>query len=274
MDLFNRNPVESEKAFLNNRMRAIFGSNEMLIHGVVKILLALLFIFGSFSKHISIMGFVFFAFSAVSTFLMFSKMQKERKYSPLGARVFSVFTLIEGIAVKIYLLAYCAFIISAMFGRSLFGKYTEEAAIIPYKMGFWCIPVVIAVVIIFANVSQFFKYQKRFADNIFDCVDMQLVFYSTEKKYSFQCYLYAFIIFLYNLFKLLCSSSSWYEMNVFPAKFAEYLDSGIIIKEYKFLTFIALILLSVHFVMAGRLSAKYINVLRKLRKKVKERHAS
>ncbi|MBO7254276.1 MAG: hypothetical protein J6V36_03130, partial [Clostridia bacterium] len=86
MDLFNRNPVESEKAFLNNRMRAIFGSNEMLIHGVVKILLALLFIFGSFSKHISIMGFVFFAFSALSTFLMFSKMQKERKYSPLGAR--------------------------------------------------------------------------------------------------------------------------------------------------------------------------------------------
>ncbi len=272
MDVFNRNPVESEKAFLNNRMRAIFGSREMFAHGIVKIILALLFIVGGFSTHVSIMGAVFFSASALSTFLMFSKMQKERNYSPIGAKVFSIFTLIEGIVVKLYLLGYSAFLISAMFGMSLFGKSSEKAAIIPYKMGFWCIPVVIVIFIIFANVSQFFKYQKRFADNIFDCVDAQLVFYSTERKYTFKCYLYAFLAFLYNVFKLLCPS--WYKMNVLPAKFAEYLDSGIIIEKYKILTFVALLLISVHFMMAGRLSAKYINVLRKLKKKVNERHAS
>ncbi len=63
-------------------------------------------------------------------------------------------------------------------------------------------------------------------------------------------------------------------MNVLPAKFAEYLDSGIIIEKYSVPSFVALLLISVHFMMAGRLAAKYINVLRKLKKKVNERHAS
>jgi hypothetical protein len=244
----------------------------MLVHGIIKILLSLLFVVGGFSLHIRILGSVFLLASAVSTFLMFDKMQGERKYSPLGAKIYSILTLVEGILLKVYIIGYCVFIMSAMFGRSLFGKYSENASVLPYKMGFWCIPVVILVLIIFANVSKFFKYQKRFADNIFDCVDMQLVFYSTEKKYSMKCFGYAFGIFLYNVFKLLCPS--WYEMNVLPAKFAEYLDSGVIIVKYNVFTFVALILLSVHFIMAGRLSAKYINVLRKLKKKINERHAS
>lgn len=272
MDLFNNNPVESEKLFLKNRMRAIFGSQEMLAHGIIKGLIAVLFIFGGFSANISILGAVFFLFSAGSTFLMFSKMQGERKYSPIGAKFFSIFTLIEGIILKVYILVYCLFIASAMFGRSLLGKISEQQAIIPYKMGFWCIPVVIISLIIFANVSSFFKYQKRFADNIYDCVDMELVFYSTEKKYSAKCYTYALLVLIYNVFKLLCPY--WYKLNIVPAKFAEYLDSGIIVENYTVFTFLTLLLLMAHFVLAGRLSAKYISVLRKLKKKVNERQTS
>lgn len=272
MDLFNANASESEKAFLKNRIRAIFGSNEMLVHGIVKISLALFFIIGGFSLHIRIMGAVFMTISALSTFLMFSKMQGERKYSPVGAKVYSVFTLIEGILIKLYILAFCAFTAVAMFGRSLFGKYMEEEAIVSYKMGFWCIPVVIFAFVVFANVSQYFKYQRRFAENIYDCVDAELVFYSTERKYTFRSFLYAGIFLVYNVFKMLCPD--WYKLNMLPAKLAEYLDSGVIIEKYNALTFIALLLVSVHLVLSGRLGAKYIQVVKGLKKKVDERHVS
>ncbi len=272
MDLFNNNSIDSERVFLKNRIRAIFGSNEMLVHGIVKILLSLFFVIGGFSIHIRIMGGVFLLLSAAATFLMFAKMQGERKYSPVGAKVYSILTLVEGIVLKIYILGYCAFIMMSMFGRSLFGKYSESAAELPYKMGFWCIPVVIFSLVIFAYVSQYFKYQRRFAENIYDCVDAQLVFFSTERKYAFRSFLYALIAFIYNIFKLLCSS--WYKMNILPAKLADYLDSGVIIEKYNALTFIALLLVSVHLVLSGRLSMKYIDVIRKLKKKVDERHAS
>jgi hypothetical protein len=244
----------------------------MLVHGVVKLLVALLFSLGGFSSHVRIAGGVFFAVSAMATFLMYSKMLGERKYSPIGAKMYSIWTLIEGLAVKVYLLLYCAFIIAAMFGMSLFGALTADAAVAPYKMGFWCIPVVIVTLTIFSNVSQYFKYQRRFAENIFDCVDAELVFYSTERKYVFRSYLYAGAVFVYNIFKMLCPS--WYKMNVLPAKLAEYLDGGIIVEDYTALTFVALLFLSVHFVFSGRLAWKYIDVIKKLKKKVDERKVS
>lgn len=272
MDLFNNSAIESEKVFLKNRIRAVFGSTEMLVHGIIKILLSLLFVVGGFSLHIRILGSVFLLASAVSTFLMFDKMQGERKYSPLGAKIYSILTLVEGILLKVYIIGYCAFIMSAMFGRSLFGKYSENASVLPYKMGFWCIPVVILALVIFAYVSQYFKYQRRFAENVYDCVDAQLVFFSTERKYVFQSFLYAFIAFVYNIFKMLCPS--WYKMNILPAKLAVYLDSGVIIEKYNILTFIALLLISAHFVLSGMLCMKYIAVIKKLKKKVDERHAS
>ncbi len=272
MDLFNTNANESEKAFLKNRIRAIFGSNEMLVHGIVKVLLVLFFLIGGFSLPIKIMGASFLFVSAISTFFMFYKMQGEKKYSPVGAKIYSWLTLTEGIIIKIYILAYCVFLFVAMFGRSLLGATTEEAAKIAYKMGFWCIPVVILAFAIFANLSNLFKYQRRFAENIFDCVDAQLVFFSTERKYVFECFLLAFLVFLYNVFKMLCLS--WYKLNFLPAKLAEYLDSGVIIEKYSALTFIALLLISVHFVLSGRLAVKYIDVVKKLKKKVDERHAS
>jgi hypothetical protein len=59
-----------------------------------------------------------------------------------------------------------------------------------------------------------------------------------------------------------------------PAKLAEYLDSGVIIEKYNALTFIALLLVSVHLVLSGRLGAKYIQVVKGLKKKVDERHVS
>lgn len=272
MDLFNTNACESEKIFLKNRIRAIFGSNEMLAHGIVKTLLALFFIIGGFSLHIKIMGSVFLFLSAASTFLMFSKMQGEHKYSPAGAKMYSWLTFAEGILLKIYLAGYGIFVFVAMFGRSLFGAYSEKLATDAYKMKFWCIPIVILIFVILAGVSQFFRYQRRFAENIFDCVDAQLVFYSTERKYVFRCYIYAFLIFVYNVFKMLCPS--WYKMNLLPAKLAEYLDSGVIVEKYTALTFIGLLLLSVHLVLSGRLADQYIDMVRKLKKKVNERHAS
>lgn len=272
MDLFNNNGTDSEKAFLKNRIRAIFGSNEMLVHGITKILLVLFFIIGGFSLHVKIIGASFFFLSAASTFLMFYKMQGERKYSPIGAKMYSILTLIESFIIKIYLLGYCAFSLVALFGKSLLGAYTEEAAIVSYKMGFWCMPVIIFTLIVFASVSQYFKYQRRFAENIYDCVDAQLVFFSTERKYVSRSFLYALLIFIYNVFKILCPS--WYEMNLFPAKLAEYLDSGFFIEKHTALTFIALLLVSFHLVLCGRLALKYIDVIKKLKKKVDERHAS
>ena len=272
MDLFNNNASESEKIFLKNRIRAVYGSNEMLAHGIVKILLALFFVIGGFSLHLRILGGTFLTISAAATFLMYSKMMGERKYSPVGAKMYSLLTLFEGIIIKAYLIVYCVFIIVSMFGMSLFGKYSENAAVTSYKMGFWCIPVVFTVFVIFASVSQYFKYQRRFAENIFDCVDAELVFYSTERKYVYKSYLYAFFALIYNVFKMLCPS--WYKMNVIPAKLAEYLDSGIIVEKYSVLTFIAILLISVHLVLAGRLASKYIDVIKKLKKKVDERKAS
>ncbi|MBE6648645.1 MAG: hypothetical protein E7614_03895 [Ruminococcaceae bacterium] len=272
MDLFNSNANESEKSFLKNRMRAIFGSTEMLVHGIIKIILALFFIIGGFSSHVAWMGGVFFLLSAASTFLMFSKMQGERKYSPIGAKMYSILTLIESIFIKVYLLTYCVFLLTAMFGWSLFGKATEAAAIPAYKMGFFCIVAIICVLIVFSMVSVYLKQQRKFAENIFDCVDAQLVFFSTERKYAMRSFVYALLVFMYNIFKMLCPS--WYRLNVLPAKFAEYLDSGIIIEKYGVFTFLALLLLSVHLVLSGRLAANYMMVVRKLKKKIDERHAS
>lgn len=272
MDLFNTNANESEKSFLKNRIRAIFGSTEMLVHGIIKLLLALFLIIGGFSLHIKIMGTIFFLLSGGSTFLMFSKMQGEKKYSPVGAKMYSWLTLFEKWSIIIYLLGYCVFVMVAMFGSSLLGKHSEEAAISAYKMGFWCVPVAIFVFVLISNANQYFKYQKRFAENIYDCVDAQLVFFSTEKKYIIRSYIYAGLFLIYNVFKMLCPS--WYKLNILPAKLAEYLDSGVVIEKYTALTFVALLLLSVHLVLSGRLAGKYIDVVNKLKKKVDERHLS
>ncbi len=272
MDLFNREATESEKAFLKNRIRAIFGSNEMLAHGIIKGIITLLFIFGGFSTHLTIMGVVFFACSTVATFLMFYKMQGERKYSPIGAKIYSVLTLVESIIIKVYLIAYCAFIIVALFGMSLFGKFTQEAAVIPYEMGFWSIFVVIGTCIVFGTLSRFFALQRRFAENVYDCVDAELVFYSTERSYAFRSYVLALVVLIYNVFKMI--SSSWSEMYLVPAKLAMYLDSGVIVERYNAVTFIVLLLLSAHLVLGGRLAMKYMSVVKKLEKRVNERHIS
>jgi hypothetical protein len=52
-----------------------------------------------------------------------------------------------------------------------------------------------------------------------------------------------------------------------------YLDSGVIINSYNFLTFLALLLMSAHLVLSGRLAIKYISVVKKIEKRVKENHA-
>ena len=253
-------------------MRAIFGSTEMLVHGIIKLVLALLLAVGGFSSPVAWLGGIFFTLSAVSTFMMFSKMQGERKYSPIGAKMYSILTLIESLCIKIFLFTYCVFLLVSMFGWSLFGKTTETAAVSAYKMGFWCIVAVIGTLIVLSGVSVYLKQQRKFAENIFDCVDAGLVFFSTEKKYSMRSFVYALLVFMYNVFKMLCPS--WYRLNVLPAKFAEYLDSGIIIEKYGVFTFLALLLLSVHLVLSGRLASNYMRVVRRLKKKVDERHAS
>jgi hypothetical protein len=275
MDIFNLEATESEKGFLKNRIRAIFGSTEMLVHGGIKGVIALLcfisIFIGSFSLVVSIMGTVFMAASSASTFWMFSKMQGERKYSPYAAKMYSILTLCENIIVKVGAGVYCIFIISAMFKRSLFGTLTQEAAVIPYKMGFGCIVVVIFTIYIASMVANYLKLQRRFAENVYDCVDAELLFYSTEKKYAFGSYIFALIVLIYNIFKMI--SPSWENMGIFPLNVSAYLDSGVIINSYNFLTFLALLLMSAHLVLSGRLAIKYISVVKKIEKRVKENHA-
>ncbi len=275
MDTFNLEATESEKGFLKNRIRAIFGSTEMLIHGIIKGVIALLFFIsifiGSFSFIVSIIGAVFMAVSSASTLWMFSRMQGERKYSPGAAKLYSILTLIENLVVKVGAFIYCIFIATAMFKMSLFGSLTQEAAVIPYKMGFGCIFVVIITIYIASMVVNYLKLQRRFAENVYDCVDAELLFYSTEKKYAFRSYIFALVVFIYNVFKLICPM--WEKLGVFPLTVSAYLDSGIIINSYNFLTFLALLLMSAHLALSGRLAIKYVSVVKKIEKRVKENHA-
>ncbi len=275
MDIFNLEATESEKGFLKNRIRAIFGSTEMLVHGIIKGVIALLFFISifieSFSIIVSIMGAVFMAVSSASTFWMFSRMQGERKYSPWAAKMYSILTLCEDIIVKAGAFIYCAFIGAAMFKMSLFGTLTQEAAVIPYKMGFGCIIVVIFTIYIASMIASYLKLQRRFAENVYDCVDAELLFYSTEKKYALKSYIFALFVFIYNVFKMICPL--WENLGIFPLNVAAYLDSGVVVNSYNFLTFLALLLMSAHLVLSGRLAIKYVSVVKKIEKRVKENHA-